>query len=53
MIVDLTPQIIADKENKTLNKPFRTPKGPKKFKTKRWLALKNALRTVPLLKVLK
>ena len=31
MIVDLTPQIIADKENKTLNKPFRTPKGPKKF----------------------
>ena len=31
MIVDLTHQIIADKENKTLNKPFRTPKGPKKF----------------------
>ena len=31
MIVDLTPQIIAEKEKKTLNKPFRTPKGPKKF----------------------
>ena len=31
MIVDLTPQIIADKEKKTLSKPFRTPKGPKKF----------------------
>ena len=31
MIIDFTDQIIADKENKTLNKPFRTPKGPKKF----------------------
>jgi len=31
MIVDLTSQIIAEKEKKTLNKPFRTPKGPKKF----------------------
>lgn len=31
MIVDLTNQIIAEKEKKTLNKPFRTPGGPKKF----------------------
>jgi len=31
MIVDLSPQIIAKKEEKTLNKPFRTPGGPKKF----------------------
>lgn len=31
MIVDFTSQIIAEKENKTLNKPFRTPGGPKKF----------------------
>ena len=31
MIVDLSSQIIAEKEKKTLNKPFRTPKGPKKF----------------------
>ena len=31
MIIDFTDKIIADKENKTLNKPFRTPKGPKKF----------------------
>ena len=31
MIIDFTNQIIANKENKTLNKPFRTPKGPKKF----------------------
>ena len=31
IIIDFTDQIIADKENKTLNKPFRTPKGPKKF----------------------
>jgi len=31
IIVDFTDQIIANKENKTLNKPFRTPKGPKKF----------------------
>ena len=29
--VDLNNSIAADKENKTLNKPFRTPKGPKKF----------------------
>ena len=29
--IDFTDQIIAGKENKTLNKPFRTPKGPKKF----------------------
>ena len=29
--VDLNNIIAADKENKTLNKPFRTPKGPKKF----------------------
>ena len=31
MIVDFTNQIIAEKEKKTLNKPFRTPSGPKKF----------------------
>ena len=31
IIIDFTDQIIADKENRTLNKPFRTPKGPKKF----------------------
>ena len=31
MIVDFTDQIIAEKEKKTLNKPFRTPGGPKKF----------------------
>jgi hypothetical protein len=29
--VDLNSSIAADKQNKTLNKPFRTPKGPKKF----------------------
>ena len=29
--VNLTDSIAADKENKTLNKPFRTSKGPKKF----------------------
>tara|TARA_Y100001963_G_C6781611_1_gene450232 strand:- start:2765 stop:3337 length:573 start_codon:yes stop_codon:yes gene_type:complete len=29
--IDFTEQIRADKENKTLNKPFRTPDGPKKF----------------------
>ena len=29
--VNLKNAIAADKENKTLNKPFRTPKGPKKF----------------------
>lgn len=29
--VDLNSAIAADKQNKTLNKPFRTPKGPKKF----------------------
>jgi len=28
---DLTPQIVQAKENKTLNKPFRTSGGPKKF----------------------
>ena len=28
---DLTDQIKAEKQKKTLNKPFRTPKGPKKF----------------------
>ena len=31
MELDFTPQIIAEKEKKTLNKPFRTPNGPKKF----------------------
>ena len=31
IIIDFTDQIIAEKEKKTLNKPFRTPKGPKKF----------------------
>ena len=31
MIVDLSLQIVAEKEKKTLNKPFRTPGGPKKF----------------------
>ena len=31
MEVDFTQQIIQAKEGKTLNKPFRTPKGPKKF----------------------
>ena len=31
MEVDFTDQIIKAKEGKTLNKPFRTPKGPKKF----------------------
>ena len=29
--IDFSKEIIANKENKTLNKPFRTPKGPKKF----------------------
>lgn len=29
--VNLNALIAADKEKKTLNKPFRTPKGPKKF----------------------
>jgi len=29
--IDFSEQILADKEKKTLNKPFRTPKGPKKF----------------------
>ena len=28
---DITPKIIEAKEGKTLNKPFRTPKGPKSF----------------------
>ncbi len=31
MNIDLTNRILAAKEGKTLNKPFRTPKGPKKF----------------------
>ena len=31
MEIDFTNQIIAANEGKTLNKPFRTPKGPKKF----------------------
>ena len=31
MEIDLTSKIVAANENKTLNKPFRTPKGPKKF----------------------
>jgi hypothetical protein len=31
MEIDLTHQIIEAKEKKTLNKPFRTPNGPKKF----------------------
>ena len=29
--IDWTDKIIEAKEKKTLNKPFRTPKGPKKF----------------------
>ena len=29
--IDLTNEIRSKNENKTLNKPFRTPKGPKKF----------------------
>ncbi len=31
MTINFTDQIIAAKENKTLNKPFRTSGGPKKF----------------------
>ncbi len=31
MIVDFTNQLISRKEKKSLNKPFRTPGGPKKF----------------------
>lgn len=31
MEFDITPEIIKAKENKTLNKPFRTSNGPKKF----------------------
>lgn len=31
ILVDLSQDIIKAKEGKTLNKPFRTPKGPKKF----------------------
>ena len=31
MEIDFSHQIISAKEGKTLNKPFRTPKGPKKF----------------------
>jgi len=30
-LLDFSGQIIAKNENKTLNKPFRTPSGPKKF----------------------
>ena len=28
---DFSQEILAEKEKKTLNKPFRTPSGPKKF----------------------
>ena len=31
MTINFTDQIRAAKEAKTLNKPFRTPGGPKKF----------------------
>ncbi len=31
MTLNFTDQIRAAKEKKTLNKPFRTPGGPKKF----------------------
>jgi hypothetical protein len=31
MILNFSDQIRAAKEAKTLNKPFRTPGGPKKF----------------------
>ena len=31
MEIDFTDKIIEAKEKKTLNKPFRTPSGPKKF----------------------
>ena len=31
MEIDFTKKIIEAKEKKTLNKPFRTPGGPKKF----------------------
>ena len=31
ILVDFSENIIEAKEKKTLNKPFRTPKGPKKF----------------------
>ena len=31
MEIDFTQKIIEAKEKKTLNKPFRTPGGPKKF----------------------
>ena len=31
MEIDFTSQILEAKEKKTLNKPFRTPSGPKKF----------------------
>tara|TARA_R100000008_G_scaffold84344_1_gene71512 strand:+ start:1829 stop:3070 length:1242 start_codon:yes stop_codon:yes gene_type:complete len=30
-VIDFSDEILAEKEKKTLNKPFRTPKGPKKF----------------------
>src|SRR5210317_2179904 len=29
--LNFTKQILAEKQRKTLNKPFRTPNGPKKF----------------------
>ena len=31
MDINLSQQILAEKRKKTLNKPFRTPSGPKKF----------------------
>ena len=31
MEIDLSKYLVEAKEKKTLNKPFRTPKGPKKF----------------------
>lgn len=31
ILADFSQEIIASKEKKTLNKPFRTPGGPKKF----------------------
>ncbi len=30
-VIDFSDEILAEKEKKTLNKPFRTPNGPKKF----------------------
>ena len=29
---DFSQEILAEKEKKTLNKPFRTPSGPKSFR---------------------